>query len=202
MKSAQRFFAFDPRPAGGIQLLDALAAPSRAAASLRHGAAAIWWAVRVGKDHGQRRCGRCLGIGANVLMEFVKPYIFRKYRITNIKKRLAEEMRDNLSALEECYRVFEEAGVGSEEDQRRAMAVASIVAQRLRSDRWEFYLDEQKELIFELDESTILGVYSSFTKRLPEALIVGEFFGVMAILRLSMDAARAFFDPKLGQQYS
>jgi hypothetical protein len=146
--------------------------------------------------------GAAFGIGANVLMEFVKPYIFRKYRITNIKKRLAEEMRDNLSALEECYRVFEEAGVGSEEDQRRAMAVASIVAQRLRSDRWEFYLDEQKELIFELDESTILGVYSSFTKRLPEALIVGEFFGVMAILRLSMDAARAFFDPKLEPTWS
>ena len=109
--------------------------------------------------------GALVGIFSNLAMEYVKPFVTDALMKRTIRKQIHAELFKNLNDLEAAVRIGERVDEKSEIEVRIGIKVCGQLLEKVRSDRFEYFFDQQKSLIYEIDPPMVLGAFYETVKR-------------------------------------
>ena len=112
--------------------------------------------------------GFAVGTVSGISMEFLKPKIARRELRKGVSEQLDDELMLNLNAMESGKRILTDAKDKPEEKHRLALVyVMWIAGQSIKRDRYDFYLAEEKAVVYQIDEKKFLaGFYGLVNKDL------------------------------------
>jgi hypothetical protein len=108
--------------------------------------------------------GAMFGIGSNIAMEFVKPWIAKRLTRRTMADHLGNELVDNQSKVEAADRILTETAGKEPQDREYAQHVCKVIAATIDSDRFDHFFASQKAVLYELDEGRALTTFYQITK--------------------------------------
>ncbi len=107
--------------------------------------------------------GAMFGLLTAVTLEYVKPFIAKRSAKKLVSQQLIAEIKSNLNKVESGAGILEEeARAGGDQD--LAMSIASTILSSVNSDRYRFYFEKEKPVVYELDaDKTLSEFYSSLS---------------------------------------
>jgi hypothetical protein len=103
--------------------------------------------------------GTFFGLASSIGMEFVKPWIAKAISRKEIEKQLALELADNLQLLDELILWVNSHCVplGSKDNWIAPLETIGMTLEGTGRDRYDYYLATQKALLYEIDDTQMLG---------------------------------------------
>jgi hypothetical protein len=137
--------------------------------------------------------GALVGIFSNIAMEYVKPWIAKQNLRKTITAQLAAELMDNLSLMEAADRMFKATKHRSESEQQHCILFSKTILSSIKNDRYTFYFEGEKSLVYEIDEGKTLTAFYELTKdALPDVLKDKQFVPTAAIFEVGCRIAREY----------
>lgn len=119
--------------------------------------------------------GALFGIMSSVAMEYVKPTIAKKLLKKMICAQVGAEVIDNLNKMEACGRLLKFVGPKSRHAQTRAVQAAKVIVCEIKSDRFDYYLQEHKSIMYEIDGHSALFEFYRDTKHLATSVDFSDY---------------------------
>jgi hypothetical protein len=113
--------------------------------------------------------GALVGICSNIAMEYVKPWVAKRVLKKTVAKQIHDELLKALAAAEAAHRILNSAADKSEDEKRVAAGYAEMIGSGVEMDRFEFYFADQKDVVYELDESKSIKAFYRAVKQGTEA---------------------------------
>jgi hypothetical protein len=143
--------------------------------------------------------GAAFGIGANVLMEFVKPAIAKHQMLRLVTDQLVNEAMHGMLAIQECLVYLEDAAKNAGEQRRMAMMTAARHLQErtpLLNDRYTFYFDQQKAVVYEIDDRGLLAEFYQYAESFRAFTSQGSLIEAKSTGERAVEVAGRFFESK------
>jgi hypothetical protein len=143
--------------------------------------------------------GAILAIGGGLAVEYIKPAIAKHRALKSVKKQLRAEVENDMAAILECITALD--GMPRDTGEQRQNAYMWGVAflngrMPLPDDRYTYYFDRQKEIVYEIDPDGILGTFYSNTKGFVTHINVSSFDEARIRGEFAIKAALDFLEGK------
>jgi hypothetical protein len=120
--------------------------------------------------------GTCFGIGSNIAMEFIKPWISMAILRRRVGKHVFQELGTNMGFIHAVDLIFEDAAGKTDLERTVAITTALSVAKNLRSDRYYSNFDKQKEVVYDFPWATNLDApYKHFANQAVRTYATADF---------------------------
>ncbi len=108
--------------------------------------------------------GAVVGILGNIAMEYVRPHISSSMARENVRKQLIAELLGNLGNIENAAYLMEKVENLGTLEREVASDVCYNATKMISSDRFDFYYQNQKNLIYEISSIAALKDFYNFVK--------------------------------------
>jgi hypothetical protein len=110
--------------------------------------------------------GAVIGIGSNIVMEFVRPYIAKTVARRTMASQLSVELTRNLRLIEAGYEWLQTVDGKQRIVVARVNHIVRLIPPLIRSDRFLFFATAQKAVMYEYDPEGSLERFYQLTSRL------------------------------------
>jgi hypothetical protein len=110
--------------------------------------------------------GAVIGIGSNILMEFIRPYIAKTLARKTMASQVSAELTRNLRIIEAGYQWLQDANGKERIVVARVNHIVRFIPALIKSDRFAFFAGAQKAIMYEYDPEGSLERFYLLTNRL------------------------------------
>jgi hypothetical protein len=146
--------------------------------------------------------GALFGILSSIAMEYLKPYIAKRFLRKTVSAQVGAELVENLGEVEAAYRILEDAKNKSTDARRMANLNARMIGSSRKFDRYDHYFAEEKSVLYEIDEQQTLAAFNgalrsqSFSGAHDSDELQRFFFMAAALGRLYITQHKLVFNPR------
>jgi hypothetical protein len=137
-----------------------------------------------------------------VCLEFVKPWIVKWNTMRTVRRHLNEELLDCLGSVEKAAWCIDAAKDQGEEFEIMTLSVVEIVAGSIDNDRYRFYFEQQKAVVYEIDKDKHLSAFYRYvTHSLKIAIEDKDLKNIKIVLGMAESVGREYVKAK-GLKYA
>jgi hypothetical protein len=137
--------------------------------------------------------GAVFGILGNVAMEFAKPYISKSVSKRTVTVQIGAELVENMDSIEGAERLVADAADQPEARKRNTILIAVLLLKGLKSDRFDYYFENQKETVYEIQGAKkLISLYSITSTLMPQLLERNESQDMSKMIGIVAATAREY----------
>jgi hypothetical protein len=118
--------------------------------------------------------GAVVGFVSSLVMEFIKPAIAKRVGRKTVLAQLVGELTENISILEACFRILKVDEPHWNVEPALERATFAKLSSSTTDNRYQYYLLEQKAIVYELDEKKQLAEFYGRIKEYLPGTLKGE----------------------------